>query len=724
MENKIRTNLSALFNPKSIAIVGASSNPKKLGGRPLDYMKRFGYPGKIFPINPKSEQVQGLDCYAKIADVPEDIDLSLVIVPSQFVLPSLESAAKKNCKAAIIISGGFAEVGGEGKVLQDKLTSLARETGMSLYGPNTVGFLSPVYKNYATFTQALENVKDLKPGRTGLITQSGAFGATIFVRSLRVGMGISHWAATGNEADLDFSDFLDYMVEDPDTDVISGFMAGIKDGPKLVRALDRAAEKKKPVVILKLGSTEAGQKAAYSHTGTMVGSGRAYEAIFKQKGVIMANNIAQFLDYSMALATTALPKGRRVGIMTESGGGGVLLTERCSELGLKVPEPGEESKKKLSEVVPDLGSVDNPIDLTGQSLANPKLIKQATEVMYSLPDFDFIVPMLLMSEDLGEIKSNYLKNLCEENRDKASMVVCWPEGPKQWVKYLMDQGVHVSVTPTRCAQTMHALVQFGEFIKSYNSSRQRIDPNSIPGLPADRVEMAKRVINDIRTKNENRLNEYEGKLLLKAYGIPVVEEAIAETPELALEIGEDLGFPLVVKIVSKDIPHKTEAGVIRLGISSSEELEIAVQELLIKANEFAPGAKIDGILLQKMAQGKPVETIVGITHEEPFGPALMFGLGGIFVEVLKDVAIRMLPTSQNDIVSMLDEIKGAPILNGVRGQRPADKAGVVDTLIKTALLAQELSGEIAEIDINPLLVMEEGEGVMAVDALVLLEKRS
>ncbi len=722
MDQTRRKNLQHLFNPRSIGILGASADLNKVSGRPLAYMLRFGYPGKIYPINPKYEEIAGVRCYPNLSEVPADIDILMAIIPSKAILPNLEIGLQKGVKAAVIISGGFAETGEKGRKLQEKLSAFARESGMLIYGPNTTGFLSLVNRTVATFSQSLEVIDDMTPGKTGLITQSGAFGAAIFVRAVRVGLGLSHWAATGNEADLEFCDFLEYMVDDPDTEGIAGFLAGVENGQKLLTALDRAAQKGKPVILLKVGGTEAGKRAAYSHTGAIVGSSEAYEAAFRQKGVVVARDIGQLIDFSMALASTALPRGNKVGIMTESGGGGVLLTERCAELGLEVSEIRGSTREKLMQVVPSLGSVKNPVDLTGQSLSNPALVKGAVEVMLAAQDFHMLVPLLLMSKATAEQKAGDLLKIVNQSKGgKKSIMVCWPEGPKQWIRWLMDKGIHVAVTPTRCAQTLKALVTYAEFLRHYESSKA-VAPTGLPNFPVDRKEKAFEIINKVKQKGANRLSEYEAKKLLAAYGIPVAKEALAGSLDEAVEAAGRIGYPVVAKVISADIPHKTEAGVVTLNINSQDALRRAYNQILEKAKADRPDAVLEGVLIQEMISAQGVETIVGVSREDPFGPAIMFGLGGIFVEILKDVAIRVLPVSKEDVQDMIQQIQGFSILQGARGRKPADVAALAEVLLKTACLVDELKGEIEELDINPLIILEDGRGVKAVDALALLKQ--
>jgi len=715
MTVSLNKSLEYLFNPRSIAILGASSDLNKVSGRPLAYMLRFQYPGKIYPINPKYQEIAGVKCFPSIDDVPDEIDVLMMIIPSQEILANLEAGVPKGVKAAIIISGGFAEIGEEGRRLQEKLTEFSHRTGVRIYGPNTTGFTSLVYRNVATFSQSLEVVDDLIPGKAGLITQSGAFGASIFVRAMRVGLGISHWAATGNEADLEFCDFLDYMVEDPYTKVIAGFLAGVEDGQKFIAGLERAAQKGKPVVLLKVGNTEESQRAAVSHTGAMVGSTRAYEAVFRQKGVMVARDIHDLIDYSMALSMTPLPKGKRIGILTESGGGGVLLTERCSDMGLEVAEIRGSTREKLITVVPSLGSVKNPVDLTGQSLTNPGLIKDALDIMLASDDFDIVVPLLLMSKATAERKTRDLLQLFQEYGDKKTLMVCWPEGPREWIQHLMTKGIFVSVTPSRCAETLQALICYAEFQKKKDAGTEEL----FSGLPADRKSKVEAIIAEAKRKGQRSLNEYESKQILEAYGIPISREKLARTSEEAREFARQIGYPVAAKLVSLDIPHKTEAGVLALNIASEEDLLKRYKEILLKGRSYREGARIDGVLIQEMVD-VGVETIIGVSQEPPFGPAVLFGLGGIFVEVMADVSIRVLPATARDLREMISEIRGHKILLGARGRNPADREAIYQVLRRIACLASEWPEAIREIDINPLLVMEEGKGARAVDALVLL----
>ena len=710
--------MESLFNPRSVAILGASSDLNKVSGRPLAYMLRFKYPGHIYPINPKYPQIAGVKCYPSIQAVPGEIDVLMMIIPAEEILPNLEAGFQKGVKAAIIISGGFAETGDEGRKLQQKVTAFAKKTGMLVYGPNTTGFVSLANRNVATFSQALEVVKDLVPGETGLITQSGAFGASIFVRAMRVGLGLSHWAATGNEADLEFCDFLDYMVEDPQTHVIAGFLAGVENGQKLMAGLDHAAQRGKPVVLLKVGSTDASQRAAISHTGAMMGSARAYDAVFRQKGVIVAQDIQELIDFSMVLSKTSSPKGKRIGILTESGGGGVLLTERCSEMGLEVAEIFGSTQEKLKAVVPSLGSVKNPVDLTGQSLSNPGLIKDALEVMLASDDFDIIVTLLLMSKTNAEKKAKDLWEAFQGQKGGKILVACWPEGPREWIQYLMEKGIFVAVTPTRCAQALSAVVRYADFQRDYQGGKAL--GGELAGLSADRKIKALTVIEEAKRRGLHSLSEYEGKQILRAYGIPITEEMLAHSLDEALAMARRIGFPIAAKLVSPDIPHKTEAGVIALNIHSEEELQEKYQEILKRGKTFRPGARIDGVLIQEMVREPGVETIVGLSQEPPFGPTLLFGLGGIFVEVMRDVSIRVLPVTRKDTLNMISEIRGYRVLQGTRGRKPADMEAITQVLLKMACLAAELKDAVAEVDINPLIVMEANKGAKAVDTLITL----
>ena len=711
-----KKNLEYLFNPRSIGILGASSDPGKMSGRPLAYLQKFGFPGRIYPINPQYQEIAGVPCFPSVKDVPGEIDVLMVIIPARLVLASLEQALEKGVKAAIIISGGFAEVGGEGIELQNRLLEFSRRTGMLLYGPNTTGLLSLVTRTIATFSQSIEAMQDLVPGKTGLITQSGAFGATIFVRSMRVGLRLSHWAATGNEVDLEFCDFLEYMANDPHTSVIAGFMAGVHDGQKLIRALDRAASRGKHVVILKVGGTEASARAAKSHTGAIVGSSKAYDAVFRQKGVILARDVDDLIDHALAFSMVRPPRGKRLGIMTESGGGGVLLAERAAELGLDVGEIQGSTRERLAQVVPAVGSVQNPVDLTGQSLTDLALITGSMEVMLDAADFDIIIPFLLMSKTTARKKAQDLVATVKSHGRDKSVLVCWPEGQKEWLQYLTDNGIFVTATGSRCAATAAAMAHFAEFQRNLSVAADE----AAVVLPTDRKNKVAAVIEAVRKRHGLALNEYESKEVLRAYGIATVREAIAGSVDEALAIARRIGYPVVAKLLSADILHKTEAGVIALNLQSDDQLRTAYENVVAKGKAYRADAVVQGVLIQEMVAEKGVETIVGVSREAPFGPAIVFGIGGILVEVMKDVSIRVLPVGSRDLESMVSEIKGFEILKGARGGKPADVAAIRDTLARVAALADEFKDVIAELDVNPLIALEQGKGVRAVDALLLL----
>jgi acetyltransferase len=540
------------------------------------------------------------------------------------------------------------------------------------------------------------------------------------VRALRVGLGLSHWAATGNEADLEFCDFLEYMVDDPHTSVIAGFLAGVEDGQKLIRALDRAAAKKKPVVLLKVGGTEASARAAKSHTGAIVGSGKAYEAVFRQKGVILAKDVDDLIDHAMAFSMVNLPRGRKLGIMTESGGAGILLTERAAQAGLDVSEIQGSTHDRLATVVPALGSVQNPVDLTGQSLSDPSLVQGAMEVMLQADDFDILVPFLLMSKETAERKArDFIETVAAHGKDKT-VLVCWPEGQKEWIRFLMENGVYVGATPARCINTAAVLAQYAEFQRNHSAG---LDARP-PALAADRKAKVQAIFDAAKDRGGKALNEYEAKEVLRAYGIATVDEAVADSADEAVAIARRMGYPVAAKLLSADILHKTEAGVIALNIRSDQELKAAYSAVIARGKAYSPDALVQGVLIQRMVAEKCVETIVGMSQEHPFGAAIAFGIGGILVEIMKDVSIRVLPVDRRDVEGMVAEIRGFAVLQGARGRGPSDIDAIKDALMRLACLADEFNDAIAELDVNPLMALEQGKGVKAVDALIVLREGS
>ena len=438
--------------------------------------------------------------------------------------------------------------------------------------------------------------------------------------------------------------------------------------------------------------------------------------MFRQKGAIFARDIQELIDFSMALSMTPLPKGNRTGVLTESGGGGILLTERCAQEGLDVAEILGPTREQLKAVVPTLGSVQNPVDLTGQSLTNPGLVKDALEVMLAADDFDIVVPLLLMSKATAERKTKDLLQVFEQYGDRTTLMVCWPEGPKESVRSLMQRGIFVAMTPTRCAEALHALVSYAEFQRKRVAGTGELSE----GLPADRKSKVEAIIVAARRRGLSALNEYEAKKVLEAYGIPISSEKLATTWEEAREIARRIGYPVAAKLVSPDILHKTEAGVIALDITSEQDLRKKYEEILMKGEAYRAGTRIDGVLIQEMVDVRGVETIIGVSQEPPFGPAVLFGLGGIFVEVMADVSIRVLPASAADLRAMISEIRGYKILKGARGRSPADIDAVFESLVRVARLVSEFPQSIREIDINPFIVMEKGKGARAVDALISL----
>jgi acetyltransferase len=387
-------------------------------------------------------------------------------------------------------------------------------------------------------------------------------------------------------------------------------------------------------------------------------------------------------------------------------------------MGLEVAEIVGSTQEKLKKVVPSLGSVQNPVDLTGQSLSNPALIKEALEVMLAADDFDIIVPLLLMSKATAEMKAKDIWQAFQGPKGGKILAACWPEGPREWIQYLMEKGIFVAVTPTRCAQALSAVVRYADFQRAYAEGGSSED--ELPDLAADCRANAMALIQKAKRKGLTSLSEYDAKKVLEIYGIPITKEKLARSLEEALAMARGIGYPLAAKLVSPDIPHKTEAGVIALDIHTEEQLAEKYQEIRKRAKEFRPEARIEGILIQEMVKTQGIETIVGISQEPPFGPTLLFGLGGIFVEIIKDVSVRVLPVTRKDVRNMISEIRGYQVLQGTRGRRPADLEAIIQVLLKTARLAAELKDVVAEVDINPLIVGEANQGAKAADALITL----
>jgi len=707
--------LSKLLAPESVAIIGVSESPTRIGGRLFKYLTKHGYKGELALVNPKYKELNNVKCFPSISDVPMKIDCALVAVPGKFVLSVLNECADNNVDSAVIFSSGFAEMGNDGKKAQDKLKELAKTKNMRICGPNCIGLVNFNDNIVLSFSQFLE-VDTLIPGNIGFISQSGALGGSMANRAQDNSIGLSYFISSGNEADLEVSDYIKHLVlHDEKTTVIAAVIEGFKDGAKFIEAADLALEHGKPIIVLKIGETEVGKKAAASHTGSLTGSDSVIDAVLNQKGVIRVRNYDELFQTASLFSKGKIPKGNRLGIISSSGGAGIIMADHYTKLGLVVPEPSQKTIDLASKEMASFGQVANPLDLTGQIFSDPTMFKRCMRLFIEEDNFDII--QVNMSMVAGQGSVDRAQQLLESVRGSSKPVVAWWAAGSlsdPGIKILNNSSIASFRSPDRCAIAVKSLVKYHQLAER---TARIIDKSHTPDDSID-LNRAKAILET----NDTSLSEHQSKELLKLYGIPVTIEKLVNSPQEAISVAEEIGFPVVLKIDSPDILHKSEADVIRLGVSSIEEIVSCYEELIENAVRYNSQARINGVVVQEMIQGG-TEVIAGMSLDPQFGPTIAFGLGGIFVEVLKDISLRVTPLSESDAKSMVQEIKGYPILKGIRGRARADIEAVEDLLLKLSQLAEDWKDYIAEIDINPLIVLDEGQGVKALDALVVLKNK-
>jgi acetyltransferase len=708
MTNGMPHPLDTFFAPDSIALIGASRDLEKIPGRLLSMLRKNGFPGKLYPINPNYGDIDGLKCFPTIADVGQPIDLAIVIIPARAVLGALEQCADAGVKNAVIISSGFAEEGGDSAAMQDAIAALAKKTGMRISGPNAEGFFSQVQRVAATFSPTV----DVKPGapqivatkrRIGIVAQSGGIGFAIYHRARAIGVALSYVVSAGNEADLGAGEFFDYLVQDASTDVIFLFIEGIRDVDKFLAAARRAAELTKPVIVTKVGRSGAGERAAASHTASMAGWSAAYDAVFEKYGFIISNDLDEAVAIAAVLTTNPLPKGDRVAVLTVSGGAGIWGADTVSMQGLQVPELSLPIQNEIAKLLPSYGATRNPIDVTAQGVHSGGLQK-SIDLLDISDEVDAVLVVLSLSSDTRmPFKQTELKPVIDAQR-KPIVFYSYTLPSDFARRELAASGVIVLSGLTHAAVAMRKLVERAKF---------RLAPH---------VDAAAAGLRDISAHLKSAtLSEADSKALLREAGIALPDEVlVTEKSALDAAIGR-IGFPLVMKIQSGDIPHKSEVGGVRVNIATKGEVFLAYAALLENARRHRPDAAIQGVLVGPMAK-RGVEIIIGTLLDKTFGPMIMVGLGGITTELFRDVIYRPAPVSAMEAASMLADLKAAPLLNGFRGAAKADVAALSQLISQVSVLAARYSAQISGIEINPVLVHPEGHGVTIVDALVVRKR--
>jgi acyl-CoA synthetase (NDP forming) len=697
--------LDSFFAPDSIALIGASRDQEKIPGRLLSMLRKNDYPGRIYPINPNYPEIDGLKCYKTIAEVGAPIDLAIIIIPARTVVGALEECAAVGVKNAVIISSGFAEEGGDSAAMQDQIVAIAKRSGMRISGPNAEGFLSEVQKVAATFSPTV----DVKPGhvplvatarRIAIVAQSGGIGFAIKHRTKALGVAVSYCVSAGNESDLGAGEFLDYMVQDASTDVILLFIEGIRDVDKFLAAARRAAEMRKPVIVTKVGRSGAGERAAASHTASMAGWSAAYDAVFAKYGFIVSNDLDEAVTIAAVLTTSPLPKGDRVAVLTVSGGAGIWGADTVSMQGLKVPELSQAVQSQIKQWMPSYGAAGNPVDVTAQGVSSGGLQK-TIDLLDASDEVDAMLVVLSLSSEVRMwFKEAELKPVISaQNKPIVFYSYTLPSAFAR--SELAKSGVVVLSGLTHAGVAMRRLVEYANF--------KLAAPADVAALPPRDLSAHLK---------STALSEFDSKSLLRDAGIAVPDETLVTARDELDAAVARAGFPLVMKIQSRDIPHKSEVGGVRVNITTKGEAFMAYGTLLDNARKHRPDAAIQGVLVGPMAK-KGVEIIVGTLTDKTFGPMIMVGLGGITTELFRDVIYRPAPVSAAEASAMLGALKAAPLLNGFRGAAKADVAALSRLISELSVLAAQHAQDISEIEINPVLVHPEGQGVTIVDALVV-----
>jgi acetate---CoA ligase (ADP-forming) len=708
MKNSL--DLEALFHPRSVALIGASTEQAKLSGRPIRYFREFGYSGRLYPVNPKYQVIAGLPCFANLSDVPGEVDLAVITLPASAVPQALAACGAKGVKAAAIISSGFAEIGGDGVKLQEELQRLASKHGIAVCGPNCSGFVYVPEKVTASFSVGLHGGFP-ESGPVAFVSQSGALSSYILGAARERALGFRYWITTGNECVLSFTDYLQYLLEDSEVRLVLGYLEDARDGAAFQTVARRALILDKPLIIMKTGRSEAGAKATVSHTGSLAGADDVYEAVFEQNGVLRAESLDEIFDLAIIAQAARRPRGRRVQVISISGAAGILMADIGSESGLEFTDLSESTKEELKKIMPAFATIANPMDVTAEAVARPGLLKQAAEVIIKDPNVDNVVIFYGIVPGAHETLASDMAQVAA-NTDKLLIVTWFPLPAAEIWKGLVQSGVPVFSEPAR---GIRALGKMARFVEARNRMASQ-QPSSVNKGRAPGAEVVQ-IIANAKTQGRKALTEVEAKQLLKAYGFAVPRGGLARNAAEARALAADIGRPVALKASSPDLLHKSDAGAIRLNVISPDDVEKAYYEIEAQVETWNVEARLDGILVEEMIQGEIREVIVGARRDLRFGPVVTFGLGGVFVEAIRDFAVWPAPLSLNEAGDMIRKIRGYRILTGFRGRAAVDLEAVAQALCQVGEIACQWQDQIAELEINPLFVLPEGHGVIVGDAL-------
>jgi 4-hydroxybutyryl-CoA synthetase (ADP-forming) len=696
---------SIFFSPRSIAIIGASE--KQGVGKTIFYNIAKHFKGKIYPVTPSNPTVGGLTAYKNVLDIPDSVDLAVVAAPSKFTPAVMEEVGKKGIKGAIIVSAGFKEVDEAGAKLEREVGEIAKKYGIRIIGPNCLGIMSFSKDNImnSTFLKVTP-----KYGNIALVSQSGAICAATVEDAEAQDIGFSKVISMGNKVDMDESDVLELLAEDEDTRVIVMYLEDIRNGRRFMEiAKEITTEKKKPIIVLKAGRTAEGAKAAASHTGALGGSDANYEAAFAQCGVIRVDTMGELFDLATAFSKQPLPDGDVV-IVSNAGGPAIISTDACSRYGLKMADISS-IKDEIAKVIPPYGSPRNPVDIVGD--ADYLRFEKVLLLVLAHPNVGSVVTMCTPSATLNyDDLARVLVKMSQQfsNKTILASLMGLAEGIENR-KIMSEGGIPYYLYAEPAIKTLKAMYDFKKWVDIASTKASTLQFTK----DTDKV---KSIFENVRKHGRANLLEEEGYEVLQAYGFPTPQSILCTTEQEGIDAARKIGYPLVMKIVSPDIIHKSDAGGVKVGVKTNDELKSAFRTITENALKYKSDAKIKGVLVQEMVKSAK-ETILGASQDSTFGPVIMFGLGGIYVEVLKDVVFRVAPIHEQEAINMVESIKTIKLLKGVRGEKPSDLKAIADSLQRLSQLVVDFQ-EIKEFDINPLLVLEEGKGARVVDARIIL----
>ncbi len=696
----------AFFEPRSVAIIGASNDPTKLSFAVIDNMTRYGYPGRIYPINPKAGIIAGHQAYRTVCDVREDIDLAVIVIPAPLVAGAMEQCGQKGVKGVIVITAGFREVGGDGMKMERALVEIARKYGMRMIGPNCIGIIDTVIPLNTSFTAGMP-----KPGNIAFMTQSGALAQAVLDWAAGQGIGFSRFVSIGNKADCSENDFIPAWGADASTKVILAYLEDIRDGADFMRlARHVGRDLKTPILAIKSGVTDAGTRAISSHTGSLAGSERAYAAAFRQVGIVRATSIENLFDYSIAFAYQPLLKGSSIAVVTNAGGMGVMATDAIERAGLKMARLAPETVNGLQAEMPEIANATNPIDVRGDAFEDRYQV--ALRRALADPNVDAAIAILIPQE-LTPVKKSAQVIVAVAREFAASgktVIGCFmgEERSREGIQILIEGGVPNYRFPERAADALRAMWEYRQWLER--------PVEAVPHFDFDAAKIHE-TIDAVRADRRTALVESEARALAYAIGLPIPRTELARSADEAIAVAQQIGYPAVFKIASPDILHKSDIGGVKVGIANDSDARDAFDLITFRAQRFMPEAQIWGVTVQQMIPpGR--EVILGMSRDPQFGPLLGFGLGGIYVEVLKDITFRVAPITPHEADEMIGEIRGAPLLRGVRGESPSDLLAIRDALLRISQFVTEFP-EIVELDVNPLVA--HPRGAVALDVRVVVQ---